>query len=114
MNLTSVQSQTLISVKNQIEAHGYARVTDVAKELDCSKATVTMQLKRLDGLGLVRAEKYMGIVLTLKGVKEASEVLKRLKTAESFLKSLKVSEKSIKADRWTLICDMSEDFLSRI
>ena len=59
----------LKKTKNQI------RVTDVANELDRSKATVNIALKKLQEDGYLTIQKYGDINLTAKGEVEASKNL---------------------------------------
>ena len=50
-----------------INTKGYARVVDIATSLGISQASVTNMVQRLDGEGLLKYEKYRGLVLTTAG-----------------------------------------------
>ncbi|PYI62027.1 MAG: hypothetical protein DMC60_03615 [Verrucomicrobia bacterium] len=50
-----------------INVKGYARVVDIAAALKISQASVTNMVQRLDGEGLLKYEKYRGLVLTTAG-----------------------------------------------
>ena len=47
-----------------IDSKGYARVVDIATSLKISQASVSNMVQRLDGDGLLKYEKYRGLVLT--------------------------------------------------
>ncbi len=47
-----------------INSKGYARVVDIASALKISQASVTNMVQRLDAEGLLKYEKYRGLVLT--------------------------------------------------
>jgi len=59
--------------------------TVLARALDVAPASVTGMIKRLDGLGLVRHERYAGVVLTEVGRKVALEILRHHRLIETFL-----------------------------
>ena len=50
-----------------IDSKGYARVVDIASSLEISQASVTNMVQRLDSEGLLKYEKYRGLVLTAAG-----------------------------------------------
>src|SRR3954451_19803129 len=50
-----------------IKSKGYARVIDIATSLRISQASVTNMVQRLDADGLLKYEKYRGLVLTTAG-----------------------------------------------
>ncbi len=50
-----------------IETKGYARVSDMAEELDVHPSSVTKMIQKLDKSEYVNYEKYRGFVLTSKG-----------------------------------------------
>src|SRR3954452_14549444 len=50
-----------------INSKGYARVVDIAAALKISQASVTNMVQRLDTEGLLKYEKYRGLVLTSAG-----------------------------------------------
>ena len=47
-----------------INSKGYARVIDIAAALKISQASVTNMVQRLDAEGLLKYEKYRGLILT--------------------------------------------------
>lgn len=50
-----------------INSKGYARVVDIAAALKISQASVTNMVRRLDAEGLLKYEKYRGLILTAAG-----------------------------------------------
>ena len=62
-----------------INSKGYARVVDIATSLNISQASVSNMIQRLDGEGLLKYEKYRGLVLTPAG--EPSPATSRVGTS---------------------------------
>src|SRR3954451_23308259 len=60
-----------------INSKGYARVVDIATSLRISQASVTNMVQRLDGDGLLKYEKYRGLVLTVAGETLARKIARR-------------------------------------
>ena len=71
-----------------IDSKGYARVVDIAAALEISQASVTNMVQRLDAEGLLKYEKYRGLVLTPAGEKLARKIADRHKLLTDFLKLL--------------------------
>jgi len=67
----------LEQIHNLIEAKGYARVVDIAKNLGISQASVTNMIQKLDAEGFVVYERYRGVVLTDSGRKIGLEIARR-------------------------------------
>src|SRR5215210_1365078 len=70
-----------------LEAHGSGPISTsaLAERLDVAPSSVTAMLKRLDALGLVRYERYHGVILTRAGERVALEVLRHHRLIEAFL-----------------------------
>jgi len=60
---TAAAEDYLERISELIRRKGYARVVDIAAELKISQASVTTMVQRLDAEGLVKYEKYRGMVL---------------------------------------------------
>ena len=60
-----------------INSKGYARVVDIAAGLKISQASVTNMVQRLDAEGLLKYEKYRGLVLTTAGETLARNITQR-------------------------------------
>src|SRR5947199_10200315 len=71
-----------------ITSKGYARVVDIAAALKISQASVTNMVQRLDADGLLKYEKYRGLLLTSAGEKLARRIARRHKLLTDFLKLL--------------------------
>jgi Mn-dependent DtxR family transcriptional regulator len=81
-----------------IDAKGYARVVDIASALKISQASVTNMVQRLGADGLLKYEKYRGLVLTAAGETLARNIARRHKLLTDFLKLLGLSERVIYHD----------------
>ena len=77
---------------------GYARVVDIAQSLKISQASVTNMIQRLDAEGLLKYEKYRGLVLTTAGETLARNIMHRHQLLTDFLKLLGIDEQVIYHD----------------
>jgi Mn-dependent DtxR family transcriptional regulator len=81
-----------------INSKGYARVVDIASALRISQASVTNMVQRLGADGLLKYEKYRGLVLTSAGEKLARRIAHRHRLLSDFLGLLGLSERVIHHD----------------
>ena len=81
-----------------VNSKGYARVVDIASALDISQASVTNMVQRLGTEGLLKYEKYRGLVLTPAGEKVARKIANRHRLLSDFLQLLGVSKRVIHQD----------------
>jgi DtxR family transcriptional regulator, manganese transport regulator len=81
-----------------VNSKGYARVVDIASALDISQASVTNMVQRLDNDGLLKYEKYRGLMLTPAGEKVARQIAHRHKLLTDFLQLLGLSKRVIHQD----------------
>lgn len=81
-----------------INTKGYARVVDIALSLGISQASVTNMIQRLDTEGLLKYEKYRGMVLTTAGELLARNITHRHQMLTDFLKLLGIDEDVIYHD----------------
>jgi Mn-dependent DtxR family transcriptional regulator len=81
-----------------IDSKGYARVVDIASSLKISQASVTNMVQRLAVDGLLKYEKYRGLVLTPAGEKLARDIAHRHRLLSDFLKLLGLSDRVIHHD----------------
>ena len=72
-------------ISELVEQKGYARVTDVAEELDLTAATVSNMVRRLAARGFLNYEKYRGFSLTSEGRAVAARIKARHKTLTELL-----------------------------
>src|SRR5207245_10804598 len=81
-----------------INVKGYARVVDIASSLEISQASVTNMVQRLDAEGLLKYEKYRGLVLTTAGETLARNIMRRHQLLTDFFKLLGIDEKVLYHD----------------
>ena len=81
-----------------MNSKGYARVVDIAASLKISQASVTNMVQRLDADGLLKYEKYRGLVLTPAGEEVARNIARRHQLLTDFLKLLGVDRRVIEHD----------------
>ena len=81
-----------------INSKGYARIIDIASALKISQASVTNMVQRLDAEGLLKYEKYRGLVLTPAGDRLARKIARRHRLLTDFLNLLGLDEQVIHHD----------------
>jgi len=81
-----------------INSKGYARVVDIAAALKISQASVTNMVQRLDAEGLLKYEKYRGLILTGVGKNLARKIAHRHKLLTDFLRLLGLDDRVIYHD----------------
>lgn len=81
-----------------INTKGYARVVDIAQSLNISQASVTNMIQRLDAEGLLKYEKYRGLVLTTAGETLARNITERHQLLTDFLQLLGLDDQVIYHD----------------
>ena len=75
-----------------VEKKGYAKVKDVAKELELGPSTVTGMFQKLAKAGYINYEKYGGVTLTPEGKEIASQTKEIYGTLKEFLLALGLDE----------------------
>ena len=81
-----------------IDSKGYARVVDIATSLRISQASVSNMVQRLDADGLLKYEKYRGLVLTAAGETLARNITRRHQLLTDFLTLLRLDKQVIHHD----------------
>jgi Mn-dependent DtxR family transcriptional regulator len=81
-----------------IDSKGYARVVDIATSLKISQASVSNMVRRLDAEGLLKYEKYRGLVLTAAGEALARNITRRHQLLTDFLTLLRLDKQVIHHD----------------
>jgi Mn-dependent DtxR family transcriptional regulator len=81
-----------------IDSKGYARVVDIATSLQISQASVSNMVQRLDADGLLKYEKYRGLVLTAAGEALARNITRRHQLLTDFLTLLRLDPQVIHHD----------------
>ncbi|HEU5141166.1 MAG TPA: transcriptional regulator MntR [Bacillales bacterium] len=97
-----------------IEAKGYARVSDIAEDLEVHPSSVTKMIKKLDQDHYLIYEKYRGFMLTPKGKKLGKRLVFRHELLEDFLKVIGVSKENIYKDVEGIEHHLSWDSIDRI
>jgi Mn-dependent DtxR family transcriptional regulator len=98
LGTTSAIEDSLERIMALMDEKGYARVVDIAARLNISQASVTNMLQKLDAEGLIKYEKYRGLVLTPSGLSVAQTIARRHELLEEFLTLLGVSPSVIAHD----------------
>ena len=75
-----------------INTKGYARVVDIAQSLKISQASVTNMIQRMDADGLLKYERYRGMVLTASGEALAKSITRRHRILTDFLRLFGLDE----------------------
>ena len=99
----------LEKIEQLISRKGYARVVDIAAELKISQASVTAMVQRLDAEGLVKYEKYRGMVLTSAGEQVAARIAHRHELLVRFLTLLELPSEVVEHDVEGLEHHISEE-----
>lgn len=81
-----------------IDSKGYARVVDIAGSLKISQASVSNMVRRLDTEGLLKYEKYRGLVLTSSGESLARNIARRHQLLTDFLTLLRLDKQVVHHD----------------
>jgi len=96
------------------EEEGHARVTEMAKLLGISKASVTEMIAKLKSNGFVDFEKYGTITLTEKGRKIAIKVKERHDILKSFLVLIGVNEENSNKDCCVMEHNLSKETTDKL
>src|ERR1700745_4426801 len=92
---SSTVEDYLEQILDLINTKGYARVADIALGLKISQASVTNMVQRLESEGLLKNEKYRGLVLTTAGETLARNIMQRHQLLTDFLRMLGIDEEVI-------------------
>ena len=95
---SSAVEDYLEQILELINTKGYARVVDIAERLKISQASVTNMVKRLDTDGLLKYERYRGLVLTTAGEELAKNITRRHQLLTEFLELLGLDDQTIYHD----------------
>jgi Mn-dependent DtxR family transcriptional regulator len=81
-----------------IKGKGYARVSDIAVELNLQPSSVTKMVQKLAEAGYIHYERYRGLVLTDEGAALGQAMKARHSMLEEFLRILGVPEETLRHD----------------
>ena len=88
MNLTKTQEEYLKTIYLLQSEKNRARVTDIAKKLNKTKATVNFTVTNLNKLKLINYKTYGEISLTEEGIKYAKKILEAYDIVYLFLNGI--------------------------
>ncbi|MFJ6411568.1 MULTISPECIES: transcriptional regulator MntR [Terribacillus] len=97
-----------------MEQKGYARVSDIAENLQVHPSSVTKMVQKLDKDEYLKYEKYRGLILTDKGEQVGKRLVYRHKLLEDFLRIIGVEEENIYQDVEGIEHHMSWNSIERI
>ena len=98
-NITHSAAHHLVAILELREKRGYARVTDVAKELNINTGSASINLKALKGKNLIVEDENKFLVLSEEGEAIAKAVTMRKQVLLDFLVNvLKVSAEQAEID----------------
>lgn len=97
-----------------IEDKGYARVSDIAENLQVHPSSVTKMVQKLDRDQYLNYEKYRGLILTPKGKKVGKRLVYRHELLEQFLAIIGVDQEKIYDDVEGIEHHMSWNSIDRI
>jgi Mn-dependent DtxR family transcriptional regulator len=86
--LTHSAAHYLMTIRELLEAHGYARVTDIAKRLNITRGSCSISLKSLKRKGLVVEDENKFLSLSEEGERLARIVEKNDELLEVFFKDV--------------------------
>lgn len=96
------------------QRNGYVRSTDVAKELDFSKPSISRAMKILKQAGYITMEPDGNLVLTEEGNARANAVYERHRLITRFLVELGVSKETAAQDACRIEHIISEESFEQI
>ena len=85
-------------IQDLVESKGYARVTDLAEELQLSRSTVSNMVRRLAKRGYVNYERYRGFTLTREGTLVARHIRHRHRILTELLQMLGLAAEVVADD----------------
>ncbi|MCM3224512.1 transcriptional regulator MntR [Terribacillus saccharophilus] len=97
-----------------MEQKGYARVSDIAENLQVHPSSVTKMVQKLDKDEYLKYEKYRGLILTDKGEQVGKRLVYRHELLEDFLRIIGVEEENIYQDVEGIEHHMSWNSIERI
>lgn len=118
-----MRSKTAVSISQQdyleriqdlMIEKGYARVSDIARELGLSRPSVSIMIKQLGKLGYLTHERYRGFTLTERGRRVARGVRLRHQILTRFLLALGIDKETVALDVEGIEHHISDASLARI
>ena len=114
MNIHESAEDYLERILMLLEKKGYARSVDIAAELDVSKPSVSVAMKKLKENGYIRMSTDNLISLTDKGYAIARKIYDRHQALTRYLVQLGVPEEIAREDACKIEHDLSEESFAAI
>ena len=114
LTLTSTIEDYLESILFISEKKGYAQVTEIARFLKISKASVTEMISKLKSHNLVNYEKYGTITLTSVGMIIARRVKDRNEIWKTFLELIGVNPEVADVDCCLMEHNLSKETITKL
>lgn len=97
--MTDSLEEYLYTIYCLLEEQGIARVTDIANQMEVTKASTNSALKLLKEQGLINYEKYKEIKITKNGLARAKYIERRHELFRKFLKDIvKTDERLVESE----------------
>ncbi len=103
--------ETILMLKNRL---GQVRSIDIVREMDFSKPTVSVAMKRFRENGYITVDGEGFITLTDKGMEIAERIYERHQVIAEILMKLGVPEKTAYEDSCRIEHDLSDETFARI
>ena len=114
MHIYESAEDYLESVLMLQEKHGYVRSIDIANELNFSKPSVSIAMKKLRENGYIEMDASNLITLTPEGRAIAERIYERHRILTSLLLALGVSEEHARTDACHIEHDLSDESWDKI
>ena len=114
MNIYASAEDYLETILKLYEKKGYVRSIDIATELNYSKPSVSIAMKKLRENGYIQMDESGFITLLPPGEEIAVRIYERHKLLTSFFTKLGVSPETAAADACKVEHDLSEETYQRI
>lgn len=108
------QQDYLERIQDLMIEKGYARVSDIARELRLSRPSVSVMVKQLGKLGYLKHERYRGFTLTERGLRVAQGIRLRHRLLTRFLLLLGIDGETVERDVEGIEHHISDVSLDRI
>lgn len=108
------QQDYLERIQDLMIEKGYARVSDIARELGLSRPSVSVMVKQLGKLGYLKHERYRGFALTERGRRVAQSIRLRHQLLTRFLLMLGIDDETVAKDVEGIEHHISDASLDRI
>ncbi len=92
--MSEKEEDYLKAIYEIVKNRGFARSVEIAEKLNVKPSSVTDMLKKLQDKGLIKYEKYRGILITEEGKKIGEKLIKRSEILKDFFVIFGVKEEN--------------------